>query len=214
MAGSNSRLLAVMLIAVASTLARAQDAPADGVDAAARVLTRLRSTDFTSLVERPAPPILTPHDPRGPGVIGFQQIASAAGIIFSGTVTAVARASPGEEAASTVVTFHVEHAVRGTAAGRTLIIREWAGLWVRGERYRVGENVLLFLYPPSRLGLTSPVAGGWGRFEVDRQGRVLMNSRVLINSRNRAIFATGSVNASPEAVPLADLTRAINEPEK
>jgi len=32
-----------------------------------------------------------------------------------------------------------------------------------------GERVLIFLYPPSRLGLTSPVGG--------RQGQVVLNAR-------------------------------------
>jgi hypothetical protein len=32
--------------------------------------------------------------------------------------------------------------------------------------------VLLFLYPASRLGLTSPVGGPLGRFHVDNAGRV------------------------------------------
>ena len=80
------------------------------------------------------------------------------------------------DAAFTTVTFQVEHAIRGTAAGQNLIIHEWAGLWARGERYRVGERVLLFLYPPSRLGLTSPVAGAVGKFAIDPQGRIVMKA--------------------------------------
>jgi hypothetical protein len=52
---------------------------------------------------------------------------------------------------------------------------EWSGLWNAGERYRVGEQVLLFLYPNSRLGLTSPVGGAQGRFAIDEFSRVLPN---------------------------------------
>ena len=63
------------------------------------------------------------------------------------------------------------------AVARTVEIKEWAGLWQSGERYRPGERVLLFLYPPSRLGLTSPVANRAGRFEVDRAGRVTLKPR-------------------------------------
>lgn len=59
-------------------------------------------------------------------------------------------------------------------AGKTLTINEWAGLWQSGERYRVGEQVLLFLYPPSKLGLTSPVGGGMGRFSVNRGGELVL----------------------------------------
>jgi len=34
---------------------------------------------------------------------------------------------------------------------------------------------MLFLYPPSKLGLTSPVGGLSGRFNVDPGGRIIIN---------------------------------------
>jgi hypothetical protein len=34
---------------------------------------------------------------------------------------------------------------------------------------------MLFLYPPSKIGLTSPVGGPAGRFVIDRNGRVQLN---------------------------------------
>ena len=36
---------------------------------------------------------------------------------------------------------------------------------------------MLFLYPPSKVGLTSPVGGGAGRFRVDPQGNVIVEPR-------------------------------------
>jgi hypothetical protein len=111
--------------------------------------------------------------PPIPGSFAFPQIVQIAGIIFSGHVTAVGHgSSPGP--ASTTVSFQVEQAIRGVSAGQTLTIREWAGLWTTGERYRVGEHVFLFLYPPSKLGLTSPVAGSMGRFAVDFRNMVVL----------------------------------------
>jgi hypothetical protein len=35
--------------------------------------------------------------------------------------------------------------------------------------YRVGEEVVLFLYPPSNVGFTSPVGGAQGMFQIRRQ---------------------------------------------
>jgi hypothetical protein len=52
------------------------------------------------------------------------------------------------------------------------------GLWESGERYQNGEHVLLFLYPPSKIGLTSPVGGKLGRFQMDNTGHVLLNREV------------------------------------
>jgi hypothetical protein len=126
----------------------------------------------------PLPPNPPWRDPVSPGPSHLTQMVQAAGMIFSGHVTYVGRVGPisGKQPAATTITFQVEHAMRGTASGQSVTIHEWAGLWSRGERYRVGEQLLLFLYPPSRLGLTSPVSGAMGKFAVGRQGRILLSA--------------------------------------
>src|SRR5579862_4732388 len=72
------------------------------------------------------------------------------------------------------VTFRVDEGVRGVRSRQTLTIREWAGLWNAGGRYRLGEHVVLMLYPPSRVGLTSTVGGAMGRFALDRDGNLAL----------------------------------------
>jgi len=96
------------------------------------------------------------------------------GYVFSGTVKAVERVAPRTDGGVAVmrITFHVDQGLRGARTGETLVIREWAGLWQAGERYQLGERVMLFLYPLSKLGLTSPVGGSSGRFDVDSGGQV------------------------------------------
>ena len=118
---------------------------------------------------RPAPPIRLP--------LNVGQLTQRAGIIFSGKVTAVKpeRSAASDEVTSVVITFQVEQAIRGTRVGQQLTIHEWAGLWAAGERYRVGERLMLFLHAPSKLGLTSPVGGAAGRFSVDQGGRILLD---------------------------------------
>ena len=113
---------------------------------------------------RPLPPgaYLPPHT-----------TVQSAGMIFSGTVLKVEHVRAAGFPGITQITFRVESAVRGARKGQSVTIREWAGLWNSGERYRIGERVLLFLYPRSKLGLTSPVGGPSGRYEVDQAGRVL-----------------------------------------
>lgn len=102
----------------------------------------------------------------------------SAGYIFAGTVKSIARSAPKKNEVATVqINFHVDQGMRGVRTGQVLTIREWAGLWASGERYRVGERVLLFLYPPSRLGLTSPVQGSMGRFGIGNDGRVGVDPR-------------------------------------
>jgi hypothetical protein len=90
------------------------------------------------------------------------------GKIFAGTVIKVERTDPAPTSTIvTLITFRVEEAIRGVRRGQIVQIREWAGLWQAGEQYRVGEHVFLFLYPPSKLGLTSPVGGPSGRLQMD-----------------------------------------------
>lgn len=109
-------------------------------------------------------------------VPNLTQLTHSAGYIFSGTVTSVARAvavTPGQIGPMRI-TFRVEEAVRGVRTGQTFTVSEWAGLWDAGESYRPGERVMLFLYSPSRFGLTSPVGGAQGRFSVDRNGQIVL----------------------------------------
>ncbi len=144
-----------------------------------------------------------------PVPVGLPQIVRAAGIIFSGRVTSVARgtehgATPdGQGAPSTTITFNVEHAIRGASADQTLTIHEWAGLWARGERYHVGERVLLLLYPPSRLGLTSPVAAGGARFAIDSHEQIVMSPR------NAATLASDQLIGGKTRIPCSDFLRAV-----
>jgi hypothetical protein len=121
-----------------------------------------------------------PLDPPGIRILPQRpSLTLKAGYIFSGTVKAVERLTPRANGGAAVmrVTFHVDQGLRGTVTGQTLVIREWAGLWQAGDRYRPGERVMLFLYPPSKLGLTSPVGGESGRFGVDPGGRVIIEPR-------------------------------------
>jgi len=155
----------------------------------------------------PLPPRLPTLPPRKPpGPIGLPVIARAAGTIFSGTVTSIARrpATHGQAIETVAITFHVENAIRGVTPGEDLTISQWIGLWSGGgQRYRVGERVLLFLYPPSQLGLTSCVAGGMGRFTVDRWGRVLLSAQHL------SAFRADPVLGGRSRVRFTDFAAAV-----
>jgi hypothetical protein len=107
--------------------------------------------------------------------VGVHPLILNSGYVFAGTVKAVEHIDPaGRGVGTTKITFHIDTAVRGVYKGQTLVISEWAGLWASGEKYRVGELVFLFLYPPSKLGLTSPVRGGAGKFRIAENGRVVV----------------------------------------
>jgi hypothetical protein len=109
-----------------------------------------------------------------PQPITARQMLQNSATIFAGTVLAVEHSShPSDgEGGITRIRFRVQNAIRGVRPGQVIEVREWGALWNTGERYSRGENVVLFLYPASKLGLTSPVAGAAGRFRVDKTWRV------------------------------------------
>ncbi len=99
----------------------------------------------------------------------LRALARDAGIIFRGTVQKIepAPAAAAGQVGLLRVTFLVTDPLRGAKAGAKLTISEWDGLWIAGDRYRVGEDLLLFLYPPSPgLGLTTTVGGTRGRISL------------------------------------------------
>jgi hypothetical protein len=151
--------------------------------------------DPTTTLPLPVPPV----------TIGFPPVARAAGTIFAGTVTAIARrpATGGQAIETVAITFHVDNAIRGATPGETFTILQWMGLWSSGQRYRVGERVLLFLYPPSKLGLTSCVAASLGRFRIDPAGRVLLSAEHL------SAFRTDPVLGGRSHVSFSDFALAV-----
>lgn len=214
MTGICSRLLAVFfLILIARTFLRGQDSDADRIANLAPILgstlSPLRYSPPVAPVWIPSPRLPEPHPvgryPVTPGIVIFRQLVRAAGIIFSGRVTSIGRtpSSPGQARASTTITFQVERAMRGASPGKNLTIHEWAGLWTSGERYRVGEHVLLFLYSPGKLGLTSPVSGAMGRFATDAQGRIVLSARHV------AALADDPILGGKTVIPYADFIQAI-----
>ena len=105
---------------------------------------------------------------------GAEELAAHAAIIFRGTVLAIEPAPvTAPNALPTIrIRFRVSEAFRGVEPGQELTISEWQGLWTTGERYRIGEDALLFLYPPATdSGLTSPVDGQSGHIVIPAAAR-------------------------------------------
>jgi hypothetical protein len=129
---------------------------------------------FLVLVSRLPAAEQVPVPSRIPEIPNLHTLATRSGYAFAGTVKAVERISPRNKESVAVmrITFYVDKGYRGVRTGQTISIHEWSGLWQSGEHYRVGERVVLFLYPLSKLGLTSPVPNG--RFPIDSSGQVVL----------------------------------------
>lgn len=203
----SSCLLAILQLTLAPRLLLGQRSDPDSAligARAAELSARLPGIVQPPKPNPPAPPIVPRYPIRTP-VMGFPGFARAAGMIFSGTVKSVERrpATRAQAVETVAITFHVENAIRGVTPGQDLTIFQWIGLWSSGQRYRVGENVLLFLYPPSKLGLTSCVSGSMGRFTMDA------HSRVLLSAEHLSAFRKDPVLGGKSRVRFRDFTRAV-----
>jgi hypothetical protein len=81
---------------------------------------------------------------------------------------------------------------------------------------RKGERVLLFLYPLSRLGLTSPVGGSLGQVALDASGRNVSRSASDSNAHQSGAMDVENpssprfrMNADEDMVSVIQLERAI-----
>ena len=108
----------------------------------------------------------------------WKQLSRRAGMIFAGTVLAApadtaTTQTPATDLATPSATpavhlsFRVDEAIAGVERGQILTIHEWAGAWSMQRPMNKGQHILIFLYPPSRLGLTSPVGGSLGQVALD-----------------------------------------------
>jgi hypothetical protein len=148
----------------------------------------------------------------------WKQLSRRAGMIFAGTVlngatstvttqTAVTdRADPGATPA-VQLSFRVDEAIAGVERGQVLTIHEWAGAWSMHRPMSKGEHILIFLYPPSRLGLTSPVGGSLGQVALDSSGKN------IVERKSTAIGVQNTSSAQPRVpvarVSVVQLERAI-----
>ena len=140
----------------------------------------------------------------------WKQLSRRAGMIFAGTVLAApiqnstaqtvktrAAAANRPNLGTTLAVelrFRVDEAIAGVEHGQILSVHEWAGAWSMHRRMTSGQRILIFLYPPSRLGLTSPVGGSLGQVALDPSGK-----NVLVQKRAAAIRLQNASSPRPRA---------------
>lgn len=143
----------------------------------------------------------------------WQQLSRRAGMIFAGTVVA----GPGQSVRtdrgvpSVEISLHVDRAIVGVEPGQVLTIHEWIGALPRYPGMHPGEHFLIFLYPPSHLGLTSPVGGSQGLLRLDSLGTTVIDqSRTAPDSRiSHSNSPTAAGDTFSHSIALTQLERAI-----
>jgi hypothetical protein len=151
-------------------------------------------------------------------VLGAQwkQLSRRAGMIFAGTVlgstpptATIDRAVP-TSIPAVQLSFRVDRAIAGVARGQVLTIREWTGASSLQRPMIKGQHILIFLYPPSRLGLTSPVGGSLGQVALDASGKNVVERKAAAATELRdASFPRSHAIAAGVTVRVVQLERAI-----
>ena len=149
----------------------------------------------------------------------WKQLSRRAGIVFAGMVLTdrIQTARTDRGVPSIALRFRVDRAIAGVESGQVLTIHEWTGAASLCAPIRRGEHVLLFLYPLSRLGLTSPVGGRQGQIRLDATGRQVADQPIVPESSRSAARRISQVARDPAGnagttratVTLDQLERAI-----
>ena len=155
----------------------------------------------------------------------WKQLSRRAGMIFAGTVLAAATQTVTTQVAATdqvipattpsttpavQLSFRVDHAIAGVERGQILTIHEWAGAWSMHRPMSRGQHMLIFLYPLSRLGFTSPVGGALGQVALDPTGRnVSKYERKPPALIGNDLTRRSPVPADARSVSVVQLERAI-----
>jgi hypothetical protein len=100
------------------------------------------------------------------------------------------------DATTMLITLRVQEVLKGKA-GETYTFRQYVFDPRDGQQrlgYKKGESVVLILYPPSRMGLSSPVGLEQGRFRlwIDSKGTVM-----VANGMQNAGLFRNVANAAP-----------------
>ncbi len=142
----------------------------------------------------------------------WKQFSRRAGMIFAGTVLSGASATDLAETPpfSFEMRFRVERAIAGVERGQVLTIHEWAGAASMHSPMIGGQKVLLFLYPLSRLGLSSPVGGSVGVIVLDAGGAYVTPEELVRRDGMVARAALPAATSNPtRRVSIEQLERAI-----
>lgn len=141
--------------------------------------------------------------------LNLADLVNYSGLIVRGRVVSVtAEKHPELTNLNTVlVTLRVSEVLKGEA-GAEYTFRQYA--WdIRDANsrlgYRVGEDVLLMLLPPSKYGLSSPVGFQQGRFRFQRDAQ---GNEAAVNGRSNRGLMLGVEAAVPE------LTQKISAPAR
>lgn len=149
--------------------------------------------------------------------INLAEMTSHAGRIVHGRVVEVREGTHPQhkDLAVTFIKLQVTEMIKGGAVREVSFMQYGSSsrqYIAHMPKYSVGEEVVVFLYPESKLGFTSPVGQGQGKFLV--RDDVRSGQRVLLNERsNQALFARMDTTMLNARLSKAE-RETISQPEE
>ncbi len=102
--------------------------------------------------------------------LNLEETTEIADRIFAGVCTKTEKIKNDPVSGLPVIkyTFKITEGIKGIKDKSEISFKQWEALSNDNSHYTEGEKYLLFLYPDSRKGLTSPVGFAQGQFEVKK----------------------------------------------
>ena len=120
--------------------------------------------------------------------MNLEEIIETSGRIFAGRCTKVEEIENDTESNLPVIkyTFKITEGIKGIGKKEEIVFKQWQPT-VRESNYETGKKYVLFLYPESKRGLTSPVGLSQGLFQVEEKGLIRKKEVVRNKVSNRGL---------------------------
>lgn len=113
--------------------------------------------------------------------MNLEEIVNASNRIFSGKCIKAEETNDETNLPVVKYTFSVKENIKGVK-DEEITFKQWLPT-VRDGGYEVGKKYILFLFPDSERGLTSPVGFSQGKFNVETKG-IIRRKEIVINKQN------------------------------
>ena len=117
--------------------------------------------------------------------MNLEEITKASDRIFSGRCLKAEETEDENNLPVIKYTFSVKESIKGVEDNE-ITFKQWQPT-ARDGGYEVGKKYLLFLFPDSEKGLTSPVGFSQGKFLVETTGIIRRKEVVMNKSNNRGL---------------------------
>ena len=114
--------------------------------------------------------------------LNLEELTNEADRIFAGLCTDIEEIENDPESGLSVVkyTFRITEQIKGLDDKDEITFKQWSKT-TSDFSYEVGTKYILFLYPDSELGLTTPVGFLQGQFNVNKKG--LLRKKEVVSNR-------------------------------